>query len=678
MDSAKSGASGGVDPSDAIGEINGTKVSYASFVKKTTIIEDMQQMNGRAVDEDLRQQINTEVWRQMVEKNLLEDEYEKLGIEVTNKEFNDLLFGDNPPDFLKQQFTNPETGIYDGTAARQAILDLKKAKNNPNTAVIEEFYLEPLVENTKRSKYTSLLQNSAFVPKFLVEKTLADNSGLASIQFVNVPYSNIPDSQAVVSDALISQYIKERPNQFKQEDAVRSAAYVAFPFFPSASDSAEVYENLLSLKEEFKVAADPATFVNRNASAMPFADAYFSKERIQIAQKDSIIGAGLDNVYGPYIDGDSYVMSRVVSVKTLPDSVRARHILISLIDPATQQPSMSDSVGKAKIDSIESAIRSGSSFANLATQFSNDPGSAEKGGDLGYFASGMMVKEFNDFAFEKPKGTMGVVRTQFGYHLIEVTDQKNFVPAYKIAYLSRNIDPSMETVNEALNAANVFAGNSRTAKAFDENVIKDNLNKLVIPEVRENDYNIMGLGNNRRLVKDIFEASVGKVLDPVELDNQYVVIAITGAEEKGLMSPAKARPMVESILRNQLKASILIKKIGTPKSLQEVAAGNNTSVLNADSISFASPIINGVGFEPKVGGYAFYKANLNKLSGPIEGNSGVFVIQPLFIGASQNMGGSMDELRASLTNQSKSTAVSGSMQALRENGSIVDKRSKFL
>jgi hypothetical protein len=188
----------------------------------------------------------------------------------------------------------------------------------------------------------------------------------------------------------------------------------------------------------------------------------------------------------------------------------------------------------------------------------------------------------------------------------------------------------------------------------------------------------MGLGNNRRLVKDIFETNVGKVLDPVELDNQYVVIAVMGAEEEGLMSAAKARPMVESILRNQVKAGILIKKIGAVKSLQEIASANNTGVLSADSISFASPILNGVGFEPKVGGYAFCNENLNKVSEPIEGNSGVFVVQPTFIGASQNMGGSMDELRASLTNQSKSSAIGGSLQALRQNGSITDKRSKFL
>jgi len=678
MDSTQSGSGGGVDPSDAIGEINGSKISYATFAKKASSIEDMQQMNGRAVDEDLRQQINSEVWRQMVEKTLLDDEYAKLGIVVTDKEFNDLLFGNNPPDFLKQQFTNKETGMYDAVAARQAILDMKKAKNNPNTEVIEQFYLEPLVENTKRVKYNSLLQNSAFAPKFLVEKTFADNASIASMQFVSIPYSNIADSVALVTDAMIMDYVKARPNQFKQEEAVRTAAYVSFPFNASATDSADVFQALQSLKQEFIITDDAASFVNRNASALPFADAYFSKERIQIAQKDSIIAAGLGSVYGPYVDGDSYVMSRVMSIKTLPDSVKARHILISLVDGASQQPIMSDSMGKVKIDSIENAIKGGASFANMATQYSSDPGSAAKGGDLGYFASGMMVKEFNDFCFEKPKGSMGVVKSQFGYHLIEVTDQKNFVPAYKIAYLSKNIDPSMETVNEALNAANVFAGNSRNMKAFDENVAKENLNKLVIAELRENDYNVMGLGNNRRLVKDIFEGKVGNVLDPVELDNQYVVITITGAEDEGLMSVVKARPMVESVLRNQVKAGIMMKKMGVVKSLQEVASGNNSTVLSADSISFASPILNGVGFEPKVGGFAFFKSNLNKISEPIEGNSGVFVIQPSFIGASQSMGGNLDELRASLTNQSKSSAIGGSLQALRLKGTIVDKRSKFL
>jgi peptidyl-prolyl cis-trans isomerase D len=338
---------------------------------------------------------------------------------------------------------------------------------------------------------------------------------------------------------------------------------------------------------------------------------------------------------------------------------------------------MSDSAAKLKIDSIENLIKGGANFATLATQLSDDKVSAEKGGDLGYFASGMMVKEFNDYAFGNPTGSRGIVKTQFGYHLIEIENQKNFVPAYKIAYLSKSIDASMETVNDAMNAANQFSGNSRTVKAFDENVIKQGLNKILSPEIRANDYNIMGLGVNRSLVRDIFEAKPQSVLEPVDMNGQYIVIAVTGVEKSGLMSASRARPMVESILRNQEKAKRIIAGLGKINSLSELATANKTFVQTADSVSFVSPMVSSVGFEPKVGGAAFNKANLNKVSSPIGGNSGVFVITALSVSASQSSAGK-EEVKNSLINQARNASLSSSAQALKEKASISDNRTKFL
>jgi peptidyl-prolyl cis-trans isomerase D len=399
---------------------------------------------------------------------------------------------------------------------------------------------------------------------------------------------------------------------------------------------------------------------------------------MQMQMKDSIVGAGVGNIYGPYLDGNAYVLSKVTGMRNQPDSVKARHILISTFDRNTQQPSIPDSVAKGRIDSIFNAIKGGASFATLAETISDDPGSAAKGGDLGYFSSGMMVKEFNDFCFEKSTGAIEVVKTQFGYHLIQIMDQKNFLPAYKIAYLSRNIDPSLETVNDAMNAANQFSGNSRTLKAFDENIVKDKYNKLLAVDIRSNDFNIQGLGVNRSIVRDIFSANVGDVLDPIEMSGQYVVIAITGEDESGMMSVAKARPQVESILRNEVRAEKIISKLGTITTLEALASSNNTVVAQADSVSFVSPVINGVGFEPSVGGFAFAKENNQKVSKPIAGNSGVFVIKTISVGAISNLSTGADDTRNNLLNQAKGSATGGSMAALRERAKIEDMRNKFL
>ena len=677
MDSSKNN-SGGIDPQDAIGEVNGRSFSYSEFLNRTKSIENMQAMNGRNVDEELRQQINGEVWRQMVERTVLEEQCAKLGLVVTNKEFNDLLFGDNPPQWLTQQFTDPNTGKFDVMGAKQAINEMKKNKAGGNTDMLEQFYLDPMLQTALSGKYSALQRNSAYVPRFLVEKTMAENSATASFSYVQLPYSMISDSAVKISDAMIDKYVSAHKSEFKQEENMRSIAYVSFPFTPSKIDSANVLDQVLSLRQEFGTSTNPGEFVARNASIMPYADEYFSKERIQIPQKDSIIGSGLGGVYGPYVDGNAYVLSRIVDVKTRPDSVKARHILIGTVDMQTQQPILSDSVAKKRIDSIQSVIKAGANFAALATALSSDVGSAQKGGDLGYFASGTMVKEFNDYCFSNSAGSMAVVKTQFGYHLIEVVDQKNFVPAYKIAYLAKSIDASMETVNNAMNAANQFSGNSRSLKAFDENVVKQGLNKLLVPDIRENEYNIMNIGVNRALVREIFEAKVGQVLDPVDMNGQYMVVVVTGAEKSGLMSAGKARPMVEPILKNQEKAKQIISKLGTITTLDALAAANSVSVLSADSISFVSPMIGGQGFEPRVAGYAFSKINLNKVSKPVSGNSGVFVLQTRQVGATQSISGNIVDTRNSLLTQAKNIAVSSSMQALRDKASIRDNRNKFL
>jgi peptidyl-prolyl cis-trans isomerase D len=676
MDAGKSGSGGNVTSNDAMGEVNGVKISYGAFMDKTKQTERMYETRNQVVDENTRQQIYSDSWRSMIEDELMRQEQEKLGIQVTNKEFNDLLYGKNPPEDLKRAFTDPKTGQYDVAMAKQQFAQIRKTKGEQRDQV--EAFFAALIENRKRQKYFALLQNSAYVPKWMAEKSVADNNAITSFSYVSVPYSTISDSLIKISDEQVNAYVQEHKSEFKQDEDTRSVAYVSFSFSPSAADTSATLQSIQALNQEFQAAPDPGTFVTRNSSNLPFFDGYNSKEKIQIPQKDSIIAAGMGVVYGPYLDGNSYVLSRVVDIKTLPDSVKARHVLIGIVDPATQQPKMSDSTAKKRADSIFAAIKGGASFELLAMQYSDDEGSKINGGGLPYFSSGTMVKEFNDYCFEHKTGDMDVVRTQFGYHVIQITDQKNFAPSYKIAYMSKAIEPSQETINDAQSRANIFYGNSRDLKAFDENVKKNSYNKLLATDIKESDYQLSGLGVNRKVVREIFDKETGDVLEPEEFNDQFVVIAITGAEKAGLASAAKARPTVESQLRNREKAKRISAKIGKPASLEALAQAQSVLVQHADSVSFASPMIPGAGFEPKVGGYALNKSFLNKLSPSIPGNGGVFVIKPEAIGAKVDAASNVEEMQTTLANQQKGAASYSSMQALRNAAKIEDKRSKFL
>ena len=660
-----------------IGEINGNKIEVTEYNQKVKQMEDQYQSMGYPMNDMMRQSVRENAWTQIINENNVNEEVNKLGLTVTPRELDDILFGPNAPEEFRKQFTN-EQGFYDANAAKNAVAQLKKQK----TTMAENFtnvYLPALVSNRLHEKFISLLANTTYVPKWMLEKMNSDNNMLAAVSYVHAPYITVPDSSVKISDDDIAAYVNKHKEEFKQEEN-RGIAYVVFDASPSAADTAALKSNLDLLKKEMAVTpeADITAFLAKNGSQIPFTDAYISKTAIQVPNKDSIITLPKGGVFGPYLDAGNLTIAKKLDEKTLPDSVKARHILIATSNPQTGQALMEDSVAKKKIDSIKTAIDHGANFDSLAAKFSDDPGSKTKGGDLGYFTSGRMVKEFDEFCFNGKKGERKIVKTQFGYHLIEIEDQKNFNPAYKIAYLSKTITPSQETDEKASGLASQFASESRNAKAFDENLKKRNYNKLLATDIKPNDMNIASLGSNRQLVKWIYDAKVGEVSDVFPIDSKYVVAIVNEINKEGIASPAKARPMVEYIIRNQKKADILKKKIGSANTLEAVAAATGAQVLKADSLSFASPLFPNAGQEGKVGGYAFSASARGKVSAPIAGNSGVYSIRTENVYAKANNGAGIDQQRATFIQNQKMAAGRGAVEtALKKASNIKDNRSKL-
>ena len=406
----------------SLGSVNGKDIDYVEFQKRTQLQENQFQQQGYPMNEMMRQNIQEQVWNQFIEENVLEEEYTKLGLAVGKDELNDMLFGDNPPADFRQQFTN-ENGEYDANKAKQAIDALKKQKNDPMAKNFTEQYLPALSNFRLREKYTALLANTYYIPKWMAEKTAAENSQIAAIKFVGVPYSTISDSleEVKVTNEDITSYISKRKEEFKQE-ASRTISYVSFSAAPTSADTAAIRTNLENLVEEFKNASEPAQFLSRNNSDVPFFEGYVLKSKLQVPNAETIRELPDGAVYGPYLDGGNYVLAKMIGKRNMPDSVKCRHILIS-----TQ--TNTDSVAKARIDSIAGAISRGSSFAALAAQFSEDPGSKDKGGEYDFGSQQMsnLAKEFGDFIFYGSAGQKKVVKTDFGYHYIEILNQKGLL-----------------------------------------------------------------------------------------------------------------------------------------------------------------------------------------------------------------------------------------------------------
>ncbi len=686
MDARSIGGRAAASTSGTIGQVNGEKLEYADFQKQVSEREDQYKSQGYPVNDMLSQNIREEVWKQFEENAVLTTEYQKLGIDVSDKELNDMLVGPNAVPEIKRAFTDPNTGLFDPQQAASRINQLRtiyksNRKSDQNYAMAQNFFEQALpqfVKMREREKYISLLSQSTYVPKWMIEKTNADNSQIASVNYVKIPYQTIPDSTIKISDADIQAYLDDHKDQFSQEES-RTISYVSFSAAPTTGDSAAIFQQVQTLRPEFSSTTDVESFLAKNGTETNYSDTYTAKSKLTGSRKDSLTALATGAVVGPYLDGTNFVLARIMDIKTLPDSVRARHILVAINDPKTNQPKMDDSSAKKKIDSIKTLLDNGQKFDTLAFRLSEDEGSRIKGGDLGYFGQGQMVKEFGDFTFNGKKGEIKVVKTQFGYHLIEIMDQKNFEPAYKIAYLSRRIEPSQETDQNASGLASQFAGENRDKASFDAAVKKGSLHPIVPPDVHPTDFSVQGLGSSRSLVRWIYGSKTGEVSESFSVGDKYVVAILNDINNKGTISLSKARPMIEPILRNQKKAEIISAKIGTAATLEAVASATSQTVSHVDSLQFSSPYIPNLGPEPKVVGYSFDKQLSGKsVSAPVGGNEGVFVLKVDNVSAKANYAVDVEQARQAILQSQESLIQRSGTDALKKKAKVEDDRGKFL
>lgn len=665
----------------AIGKINGSPVELSDFNARVDQEDDKQaRQSGQQPTGTASMRIREQVWNQFVAESVFYKEADKLGITLTSKELTAILMSDDPSNpLLQERDLLDATGKLDKDKARDALGNIKKSKGDQRT-MIDDQVIEPLRLSTAAAKYGGMISGSAYYPSWMKTRDEADAKNFAVISYAGIAYSELADSTVKVTDEDIDNYTAKHKDEFKQE-AGRMISYLSFSENPSADDSAKTKQSLENLKTQFAVDTNAKSFTARNTSAIDFNDQFLPLSKITSVAKDSLVKLAPGTVYGPYVDGENYVLAKVIGVKQMPDSVKARHILIAINDLKTGQPIRSDSAAKKLADSVFAAIKGGADFAALASKYSASPEGQTKGGDLGTFGYGTMVPEFNDYAFSKNVGDMDVIKTQFGYHVIDVLSQSNFKPAFKIAYLAKPINASDETIDAAGIAA-TKASQSKNSAALAEYAAKNGLKLTDLPNftVKENDFSLGNLQDARALVRWVFTAKKGDVSEPIPAGDVFVVATVNKIFSKGTQDAETARPMVEAAVRNQKKADIIIAKIGANPTPETAAAAYNKTVLTAgadSTINMNSRIINGIGPEPKVIGASFCAAFQTKPSGPIVGATGVYVIRVTSVQPKAPMTPEaltaldkthMDAIRQSAGNW---------FEPLRDQADIKDNRSKF-
>ena len=675
------GRTAGGRNSDAVGKVNGRNISFADFNAKVDQAEESYRQQGYPANEGSTQMAIDNTWEQEIARVLLEDEFSKLGIGVSKKELGDILYGPNAPADLKSQFTDQTTGQYNPVQAKQQIDQILK-KGTPEQKASFNNYINQLILQRQNEKYMAMVSNSTNVPRWFVEKQNADASQMARVSLVKEYYSAIPDSAVKVTDKEIADYISKNKKDFEQKES-REFSYVTFNASPAAVDSAEAKNKLLQLKAAFDTVKSFQELMSmEGADPMLNYDGFKSGNSFVSAYKDSILKTPVGSVFGPYLEGNVYKLAKIDAARTMPDTAKVRHILVatSQTDPQSGQtyPVRDTATAYKLADSLRQAIARGANFDSICAKFSEDPGSKDKGGIYDDVYSGRMVGTFNDYIFLNPVGSKGIVKTDFGYHYIEILSQKGSGTGYKMSFLSREIVVSPDTDNNANNQANLFAGDSRDIKSFDENYEKTLKPKGIIKGIGAagpRDGQITGLGYSREFVRNLYEAKKGQVMKPVKVGDNYVVAVVTDVLSDGTMSVAKARPTAEAVLRNKKKAELLKQKVGKVSTLEAAATAlGGKQIETVDSIRISGNNAS-LGYEPRVTGAIFNPANKGKVvAEALEGQSGVFVVRVDNVTATAVTAGSVADQRKAQADQKKGQA--NPISALKNAATIKDYREK--
>ena len=661
-------------PSSDVGSVNGKDIAFEDFKMKVANTEKNQQ-NGQPITS---MQASNQVWNQEISIALLTDEFEKLGIRVGEKHIVEVFKAD--PNIGQNQMFLNAAGKFDIVKFKEYF------KANPEGIQYLKEREKDADLNAKYQIYSSLVKGGLYSTQAEGKYKYEAENNRVTFDFVNVPFSSIKDSDVKISDEEIKTYMKSKEKRFKSEES-REIEYVMIEEKPSTEDEAEIKTRVQALMNQsvvynnttgkndtisgFANAKNTAEFVNAN-SDVPFDSSYVAKQDLPAENAEELFNLTAGQVSSPYMYNGYYCISKSLGRKAGAKS-KASHILISW--EGTQVPNKKEvrtkEQAKAKAETLLAEAKANPGNFVVLAMMNSDDSSAQSGGDLGYFGPGQMVAPFNDFVFNNPIGKIGLVETQFGYHIINVTDKQD---AVKLATIAQKIQPSELTNNKIYEQATKF---EMDAAKKDFEALAKELKVTVSPSVRVKaiDESFGTVSNQRQIVKWAFESgtSVGDV-KRFEIVNQgHVVAKLKKVYEKGLMAVEDARPQVEGILKNKKKAEMIQAKLKAT-SLEALAAANNVTVMNAADLSIENPAIPGAGFEPKVVGTAM-SSKVGQISKPIVGNAGVYVLVTKAATKAPALK-SYEEFVGKLKQQTAS--YSGRViQALKENADIKDNRSEF-
>jgi len=566
-------------------------------------------------------QLGDEVWNDLTSNIVLGDDFDALGLQVCDEEFQEMLFGSGYSPYMNRAFYSNAENKQFWQQNFGAMLATPQGKSDFMS------YKRLIVSKRLREKFDNLVSSGVYTNALEGKYDFVTANNKVNFNYAFKSFNDIDDSEVSVSDADVKSYYRAHKGDDAYEQSTgRTITFARIPLAASAEDAEAIESDLSELKGLWSSSALSDSEFVATANEKAFAATVLKSADVETDLNEStLFNANPGDFVGPYLKKQSYKLARVMEFFSEPDSASCRHILLKAGNP--QDAAEMDGL-VARADSLKRALRRGASFEDLAERFSEDPGSKTNGGFYDFFTRGRMVKPFEDFCFESKPGSIGAVRTQFGVHLIEVMEHTDAIERVRVAMIERVIVPSAETARNSYSAASEFAIASNSREAFMTASSEAGYATSTADKVLRKATSISGLRNATELVSWAYNAEQGAVSNPILIDKNYVVAHLDMINPQGEPEFSAVEQEMRTAAVKEAKGKLYASKMNAG-SLDEIAAAIGSSVKAASNISLKFPTVSAAGAkpEPEVVGRAFAIAN-GEVSMPIVGENGVWVIAP--------------------------------------------------
>lgn len=643
-----------------VGSVNGTDIEAQQFMQSVANIEKQGQGTSST-------QAMNSAWEQEVRRIILTEEFEKLGLKIGNEQLINVI-KQNPSLSQNPQFLNA-AGQFDENKFKESLKGIKNAPDQTQWLQWKEF--EKNIEiYAVEQMYNTMIKSGVYTTKAEGKFQYKLENDKADFEYVTVPFSTINDDQVKVSDAEIIDFMKKSPKKYKSDNTT-NVDFVLVENKPSKEDEQAMLTSIGDVKVKFDSVANVGEFVNAN-SDIKFDSTYVAKKDLPIEHQEALFNLPVGAVYGPYVANGSQCISRMIGRKGNA-SAKASHILIAYKgaerSPATRTKEEAQALAN---DLLTQAKANPGNFAMLAMTNSDDPGSKNNGGEYDNITPGQMTPKFNDFVFNNAAGTIGVVETEFGFHVMKVSEKYE---AVLMGTVVQKIQPSEATIDAIYTKVSKLEADANENSDFAALAKKAGLEVIPATNLKGFDEYIQGVGSQREIVRWSFnkDTEIGDVRR-FEVPQGFVIAKLKDKNTSGLLPIDVAKQTVEPILKNQKRAEIIKKKM-SGASLEAVAQKSGATVQPAIGVSMKSPVLPNIGNEPKVVGKAFGLA-AGKTSEIIEGNSGMFMVRAKAVTKAPEVPSYATYITQDRT-QNQSYATSKAYTALKDKAEIKDNRANF-